>query len=304
MKHLLFCSLLAATPVSLQAAPAATVSPLARMEVAVAAQEKRAELLRSEIKAADARIEARVDSLVTALSPIGDSKDSNTKVTRMKAQTIEALRKNISYYQGKRATLVEELRQPKLQLTEEQKRRGIQIFDEHCEKRVAQILQLQKSLPTEKDYARYKATGESWGGGTNYAVNEDYRQNKKVSAVTNAQRKSVSDGLRKSIERLEDQNRKLKGSNGPADEIAKNDALITERRKQLAVALAPVETPTRVIGGKEAADLDKALSTSIADLRGEFTTLFADYHTLIQELSTLNKSRAALAAAKAKPKVP
>ncbi|MGA7215299.1 MAG: hypothetical protein WBX20_13935, partial [Terrimicrobiaceae bacterium] len=98
----------------------------------------------------------------------------------------------------------------------------------------------------------------------------------------------------------EQQNRTLKAQNAPAEEIAKNDALIAERRRQLATALVPVETPTRAIGSKEAADLDKALKTEIADLNRDFNTLFARYHALIQEVSAVNAARAGLAAAKAK----
>jgi cell division protein FtsB len=166
---------------------------------------------------------------------------------------------------------------------------------------VAQILQLQKSLPTEKDYDRYKASGSNWTG-TSYELNEDYVQNKKLTAVTNSQRKEITEGLRKSIARLEQQNRTLQSKGAPAEEIQKNEALIAERKKQLAVALAPVETPTKQIGGKEAADLDKALNTAIADLKDEFTTLFSRYHTLVRELSSLNRKKDYLAAAKAKAK--
>ena len=59
-----------------------------------------------------------------ALRAIGDSKDSRTKVARMKEQTIEGLKKNIGYFQTKRAALQEELRRPTLRLTDEQKRKG------------------------------------------------------------------------------------------------------------------------------------------------------------------------------------
>ncbi len=291
-------ALLIASATLAAAAPAYTIP---QMEASIAARENRTELLREEIKATDTRIEARVDSIVKALTLIGDSNDSKTKVARMKTQTIEALKKNIAYYQTKRATLVEELRKPTLKLTPEQKQRGIDVFDARCEKRVAQILLIQKSLPTEKDYDRYKATGDSWYG-TNYALNEDYAQNNKLSNVTNKQRDSIAAGLRKSIERLEQQNRKLKTSGAPSGEIAENDSLIAARREQLKVALAPVETPTRQIGGKEAADLDKALQTAIGDLRGEFNSLFGGYNSLIKELSALNKSRDILAAAKARAK--
>ncbi len=284
---------------SLHAAPASP-SP-AQWETALTAREQRAALLRDELKALDARIEGRIDVIVEALRAIGDSKDSRTKVARMKEQTIEALKKNIGYYQTKRAALQEEMRRPTLRLTDEQKRQGIAVFDERMEKRVAQILAVQKSLPAHKDYERYKVTGSNDRGAT-YAVNEDHRQNQRVTSYTNAQRKEIEDGLRRSIARIEQQSRALKAQNAPAAEIAKNNALLAERRQQLAGSLAPTETATRDIGQKEALNLDKALQTAIAELRKDFTTLFAGYSAYLQELSAVNQTREALAAAK--PKTP
>jgi hypothetical protein len=271
----------------------------AQWEAALTAREQRTALLRDELKALDTRIEGRIGTLIGALQSIGDSKDSRTKVARMKEQTIEALKKNIGYFQTKRAALQEELRRPTLRLTEEQKRKGLAVFDERIEKRVGEILAVQKSLPAHKDYERYRATGSDWTG-TTYAMNEDYRQNQRLTAYTNSQRKEIEEGLRRSIARIEQQNRALKTANAPAEEIAKNDALIAERRRQLAVALSPVATPTRAIGQKEALDLDKALQIAIGELRKDFTTLFARYSAYLQELSAVNQTRDALAAAKQK----
>jgi hypothetical protein len=293
---------------TLAAQPNSAPPQIAQWESMLAAREQRASLLRDELKALDARIEARVDSLVHALRSIGDSKDSRTKVARMKEQNIDALQRNIEYYRYKRAALQEELRRPTVNLTEEQKRRGIAVFDARIEKRVAQILQLQKSLPTHKDYARYNATGSNWAG-TTYTVNQDHIQNQQLTGVSNRQRREVEEGLRKSIERLEQNNRGLRAQMNAspyaanakeiAKEIAKNDALITERRKQIATALMPAETSTRAVGLKEAMDLDRALNTAIAELRRDLTTLFARYNALIPELSAINATRAAIAAAKA-----
>ena len=271
----------------------------AQYEAALAAREQRTALLRDELKALDTRIEGRVDTIIGALQSIGDSKDSRTKVARMKEQTIEALKKNIGYYQTKRAALQEEMRRPTMRLTDEQKRNGIAAFDARIEKRVAQILAVQKSLPAHQDYERYKVTGSDWNG-TTYAVNEDHRQNQRVTAYTNSQRKEVEEGLRRSIARIEQQNRALKAQGAPAEEIAKNDALLAERRQQLITALSPASTPTREIGQKEALNLDKAMQTAIGELRNDFTTLFARYSAYLQELSAANQTRDALAAAKAK----
>ncbi len=286
-------------PAAKPAAPAPSLT-IPQMEAAVTAHEKRTELLRAELKELDGRIESRVKSLVDALTLIGDTKDSGTKVARMKASTIDALKKNLEYYQRQRANLMTELKKPTTVLTTEQRQKAIDAVDERCERRVAQILQIQKSLPTEKDYERYKASGSNWTG-TSYELNQDYVQNKKLTAVTNEQRKEITEGLRKSIARLEQQNRTLKTKGAPDEEIQKNEALIAERKQQLAVALAPVETPTKKIGGTEAADLDKALQTAIGDLKDEFTTLFVRFNTLVKETSSLNRKREYLAAAKAKP---
>jgi hypothetical protein len=282
---------------SLQAAP--PVSTTAQWEAAVVAREQRVKLLHDELKELDSRIEGRVDVIVGALRSIGDSKDSRTKVARMKEDTIERLTKSISYYQTKRATLLEELRKPTLRLTEEQKRKGVAAFDARIDKRVTQILTVQKSLPGHKDYARYNATGSDWNGNTTYEDNEDYRQNQRVTAHTDMQRKDVVKKLEESIKRLEQQSRALKASNAPAPEISRNEQLLAERRKQRAEALKPTASATRGVGKNEAHDLDKALQTAISELSYDFTTLFARYSAYLRELSDLNRARAALAA---KPK--
>jgi len=290
---------------SLQAAPASSTtapasSNTAKWEAAVAAHEQRVALLHDELQALDTRIEGRVDVILGALRAIGDSKDSRTKVARMKEQTIDGLKKNIGYYQTKRAHLQEELRKPTFALTAEQKRKGVDAIDARIEKRIAQILAVQKSLPTHKDYERHKATGTDWYGNTSYVDNEDYEQNRRLTGHTDIQRKEIVEDLRRSIARIEHQSRDLKSRNAPAPEIARNDQLLAERRKQLATALAPTETPTRSIGKREAHDLDKALQTAISELGKDFNTLFARYSAYVRELSDLNRARAALAA---KPKV-
>jgi predicted nucleic acid-binding Zn-ribbon protein len=127
--HILAAAFLATVQPSAYAVSAPPA--VAQWEASLAAQEQRAGLLRDELKALDTRIEERIATIVGALRVIGDSKDSRTKVARMKEQTIEALKKNIGYYQNKRAALQEEMRRPTLRLAEEQKRKGIAVFDGH-----------------------------------------------------------------------------------------------------------------------------------------------------------------------------
>src|SRR6478752_6238112 len=91
-------------------------------------RQQRVDLLRDEIKQTDARVESRLDVLVETLKSISDSKDSRTKVARMKEDTGKRLMKTITYYDQKRSALKEELRSPRLQLTVEEKRKMIAIF--------------------------------------------------------------------------------------------------------------------------------------------------------------------------------
>jgi len=302
-------ALLATVTVALATSPTAAPPNIAQLEAALAAREERVNLLRDEIKSLDARIETRGDALLGALRSIGDSKDSRTKVARMKEETIEALRRNIRYYLTKRAALEEELRRPTINLTVEQKRRIIAGFDARIEKRVGQILDLLKSLPTHKDYDRYTSEGSTWVGPA-YRPNEDYIQNQRLGTIATRLRREIEDGLRTSIARLEQNNRTLRvqvsAAPNPAyakdlaAEIAKNDALINERRKQIEIILSFVPTPTRPIGQKEAIDFDRARNLTIAELRTDFYTLFARYNALIPELGDINTIRATVAAAKAR----
>lgn len=269
-------------------------------------RQQRVDLLRDEIKQTDARIESRLDVIVNTLQTIGDSKDSRTKVTRMKEETGKRLAKTITYYDQKRAALQEELRNPRLNLTPEEKRKFIAIFDAKIEKRTKQILDLNKSMPPSKDYERYKATGGGGWYGTEYERNEEFEQNRRMTAHSNTQRDAIIKQLDASIARLDRHNRTLQSqlaaTTDPvqrktlAGEIAKNDALIATRRQQKLETLKPSDIAVHTVALKEAMDMDKALQTAVSDLRRDFTTLFERYNSFLLELSSLHATEAALAA--------
>ena len=180
------------------APPKAPVPIIAQWEAVLAARERRANLIRDEIKAMDSRIEARGDALLESLRIIADSKDSRSKVARMKEATIEGIRNNIEYYRSKRAALKEELRRPTLNLTDAEKRTMMDAFDVRIEKRIGQIIEMLKSLPTHKDYERYTVKGSNWIGPV-YAVNEDYVQNQRLVTITNRLKREIEADLLQGI---------------------------------------------------------------------------------------------------------
>lgn len=269
------------------------------------AQEKRTDLLLDEIKAIDSRIEDQVDSLLQTLRMVGDSKDSRTKVSRMKQDTIERLQRSITYYQQKRAWLQEEMRRPTFNLTADEKRRIIARFDERIEKRVKQILEMNKSLPTHQDYERYKTTSTTWDGSVVYTESEDYKQNQRLTSHTNTQRDKIIKSLQTSIDRLDRQNRSLAELQTRAanpeyrlaciEEQRKNDELLKARRAQLNEVFTSPALPTKPISGSEAQALDRTMQQAIGSLKRDFTTLFQRYTVWLGEQSATNNLKAALA---------
>ncbi len=223
----------------------------------------------------------------------------------MKESIGKGLMKTITYYDQKRAALKEELRNPRLRLTKSEKEKMISIFDDRIAKRTAQILALYKSMPEFEDQERYRATGGGWWG-TEYERNRDFEQNRRMTSHGNKQRDAIVKQLDASLARLDRQNRTLKtklaATADPVEratlneELAKNDALVAERRKQRLETLMPGGTAARKVALNEAMDLDKAMQTAIKELNSEFTTLFQRYNTFINELSALHSTETALAA--------
>jgi hypothetical protein len=270
-------------------------------------REKRADLVLSELRAADDRIEDTIDHVLDTLKLVGDSKDSRTKVARLKEQTIGALQKNIAFYQQKRAGMLEELRRPTLHLTVEEKQRYVAKLDARIEKRVQQVLEVAKSMPTHKDYEQYTPVAGAWGG-TNMVLNEDYKQNRRLTLHTDGQRDDILKGLQRSIDKIDQQNRSLQAqipkATNPAyikmlqEEMAKNDALLKTRRAQIYEMQTSMETVTRPVSGKEAQNLDMSLRRTVDTLRRDFTTLFGRISSYITERSSVNAAKAALEAVK------
>lgn len=299
--------LLAGMTTGLEAQAPAAQPDKAHLKAQVDAREKRADLMRDELLAADARIEATVDRIVETLKMVGDSKDSRTKVARLKEDTVKRLAKNMEFYQRKRAELQEQLRRPTLNLSLEEKQRAIAKVDARMEKRVQQILELNKSMPTHKDYEKYKAIDNGWYG-TTFAVNEDYKQNQRLMTHTNSQRGKILEGLQKSVDKLDRQNRSLQESMTRAtseahrkllqDEITRNEQLLKERRTQIADMAKPTLDSSRPISGKEAQNMDMALRRTVDSLQRELATLFQRYSVYIQERASVNTAKAALAAMK------
>lgn len=292
-----------APPAVASVAPAP--SALVILKARLAAQSRRAALLGGEIHNADQRIESRFDDLLTTLRTVGDSKDSHTKVTRMKEETLASLQQAITYYQQKRAWLEEQMVRPTFNLTQTQKQSISNDFEERIEKRVKQIVDLYKTFPTHQDFERYKTAGHYRFGGVRYVDSEDYRENLRLTSQTDTVRKKLIKDMQANIDRLDQENRTLADLAGSAttpelrevygDEQRKNGELRGVLKQDLDAILSGPEIPGRPISGQEAQALDKIIKHSIDALQSEFTLLFSRYADWLTAASAVNTLRAQVA---------
>ena len=274
------------------------------LNVRLHGQMHRASVLGDEIHNADLRIESRFDDLLATLRTIGDSKDSHTKVTRMKEDTIASLQQSITYYQQKRAWLEEQMVRPTFNLTQVQKQSISNDFEERIEKRIKQIVDLYKTFPKHEEFARYKVGGYNSFGGVSYVDSEDYRQNLRLSSQTDTLRNKLIKDMQSNIERLEQENRTLAdmGSNAPnpelrevyGDEQRKNEELRGVLKQDLDIVFSSPGSPGRPVSGQEAQGLDKMIKHSIDSLQSDFTLLFTRYADWLTAASAVNTLRAAV----------
>ena len=180
---------------------------VANLETHIAQREQRLAEWRKDIQELDARIEKRVDELVKMLAGITDSQESRMRVSQLKKESIEGLKRGIQMYVAKRKEVREKVR------TGDDSALGdLEKFDQRIIKRVDQITELAKSIPTHSDVDKYESTGRSYWNGyydENSRITEEWRQNRRDSLQSDKQRDDVAKALRETLERLDQRRRSL-----------------------------------------------------------------------------------------------
>lgn len=264
----------------------------------VAQREERIGELANEILTLDKRLEARVDGIVKMLSEVKDSNESKTRVARSKEEAIAALKRTIDAYVAKRSEIREQMRTSDSPSDREALAGDVKRFDSRISKRVDQIVDLTKSFTQHEDFKKYESTGGGgfWNGTyfDNTRINEDWKQNRRETKYTDAQRKQLTDALRGSIENLKQREAALKAklAANPGDaekdfyvlERQEIESLLDQRQKQLVEVIQPEAQPdTKPLGQEQAYQLDRLLEDSRRDLADDFNTILSRYSALIRE---------------------
>jgi hypothetical protein len=300
------------------AAPAVLADPAAKLksiEKQVASSQDRIRKLESELRTVDARIEKRVTKAVDTLKLLGDSRDSGNKVTNLKMDVIDFMRRQISDYSRRRAQLRASLDNPGMVIPAATVQADIQKIDQRIDHRIEQVAALGGSFATHQDYDKYDVHDNgNWYGGTSYQLNEDYVQNRKATTRANQARGKLTSAIDENIKRLEFFNRSLKtrmagqtaaGQERLQADITRNEALIQTLQGKRVELLVPSPQNLRALGSKEAQSINLRLKETAAEIRRDQNTLTGTYNNLNAERARLAPLSAALTALqKAAPATP
>ena len=281
---------------------------VANLELHIAQREARLAEWAKDIQVLDVRIEKRVDELVKMLAGLRDSQESRTKVTQMKKEAIEGLKRGIEMYVQKRKQVRELVRTGDTAATGD-----LDKFDVRIIKRVDQIAELTKSIPTHHDVAKYESEGGDYWNGYYYEstrISEDWKQNRRDATGADQVRDETTKALRETLERLDQRRRSL------TDLLANRN--LTPAAKQLYVTelgqidayqdhinaqLREVTTASggggQAIGRDQAHDIEDLIDDARKDLREDVARLFQAYDRFVKGRTYIEGLKENLAARKA-----
>jgi uncharacterized coiled-coil protein SlyX len=303
IRNLLLGGLAAVIPVAAltaeETAPAVNEIEARRQSVVdlenhIAQREQRLAEWSKDIVDLNARIEKRVDELVKLLAGLRDSEDSRRRVTEIKKDAIEGLQRGIDLYVEKRKEIREMVR-----TGSDEALGDLGKIDQHIIKRVDQIAELAKSIPTHQDVDKYESDGGSyrsyWGGyHESTQVSEEWKQNRRDASASDVQRKQITEALKKGIERIEDRRRSLKsqlGQKGLTEsakllyqtELGQADAYQDHLESQLREIVAGGGAGGgRAVGLEQAQDIENMIGDARMDLREDVARLFRSYDQFVR----------------------
>ena len=280
---------------------------VANLETHIAQREARLAEWAKDIQVLDARIEKRVDELVKMLAGLRDSQESRTKVTQMKKEAIEGLKRGIEMYVQKRKETRELVRTGDTAATGD-----LDKFDVRIIKRVDQIAELTKSIPTHQDVAKYESEGGDYWNGYYYEntrISEEWKQNRRDTTGGDQVRDETTKALRETLERLDQRRRSL------ADLMANRN--LTPAAKQLYMTelgqidayqdhinaqLREITTASggggQAVGRDQAHDIENLIDDARKDLREDVARLFQSYDRFVKGRAYIEGLKENLAARK------
>jgi len=282
-------ALVSAPPLAAQALTDAMLNSQIRL------REARVEAKQELLQATDARLEKGIADLVGLLQSANDSPETRIRVTLLKEQVAKSLAKSIGYYRTKRQATRAALERRDLGYDPADLRQGLALLDERIEKRIAQIVELTRSLEVSADFEKYLVEyddDDGWDDNKHYRINEDWAQNRRVTALTDQDRRQVSEALAENIAELDRRERDLKSrlanATGTPKELLEEDLADVRRRQGIRASQAselsiPTAEATVSVDLQRARELQALVKDVSNDLREDFFDIFRLYNGVLAE---------------------
>lgn len=276
---------------------------IANLEIHIAQREQRLTEWGKDIVELDARIEKRVDELVKLLSGMNDSASPGGKVSELKQEAIAGLKRGMDAYAGKRREVAENIRSGDTASAGD-----LDKFDERINKRVDQIAELTKSVPTQQDSGNVESDGASYWNGyffENIRLSEEGKQKARAAASKNSS-EDTAKSLKQGIERLDKRRASLRSLLSKrktqaekqlySRELGKLDAYKDHLKEQLRdVTMASVQDG-KPIATEPTHDIAQLLDDARGDLREDVSRLFRTYDQFARGRTYVSQLKANLAA--------
>lgn len=275
----------------------------------LAMREKRLAEVAGEIRERGQATDKKIGELVDMLAGLKDSQSSKRRISEVKGEAIAGLKNMLAVYKRERNAIVQKLRSDESAPSEDLKK-DMATIDALTEKRVAQILELVKSMPGGEDIAKYEQDSSYESNGVYYEnsrISEEWRQNRRDRVQSEKQRREVQDALKKAVDDLESRrntlNAQLTGGklSDSEKEIFEQELdhvtkLVGVRKSQLLEVTAPSNAGEVGASKDEADDLKQMFRDARSDIGEDFSKTVRLYHTAAAEREKIHEVKENLAA--------
>jgi hypothetical protein len=265
-------------------------------------RQKRLDEVAAEIRQRGQKMDEQIESLVKILTSVKDSQDSKRRISQLKAEAVGGLKRMIQVYKTERAKVLEQLRSdggaPVEALSKD-----MDTIDKLVEKRANDIIELVKSMPGGEDVQKYETESDyTYRNGVTYEnsrVSEEWRQNRRDKVQSEKGRREVQQALEKAITDLESRRDAIAagiaaGGLSASDkelreeELARTNALLAERKTQLAEVRLPSAAPSDTASKNEADDMKDLFESARRDVADAFTKTIQLYHQAAAERTKIH----------------
>lgn len=282
----------------------------------VADQEVRVDTFSKEFFDLNTQIESKIESVVKHVASFSDSKETKTRVTRLKKMVMEDLMTSMKAIQQVRSNNLQNLGRLPSYREEGAELRG-DVVDKKLKERMEMVMELSASLYEHQDVAKYetyvRGTDRDGDLKIDRKVSDEYTQNRKSASNSNQAKKEILKNMEDVKFKVTQQVNHMKAEQHRAmgtvlatqyeDEIARKSEMLTliyEKIEEVKSSSGSGAETESIGTLSDAMQLEKDVQSAVEELRAANGALRQKGLELEQAMSLLNHQRDVLAKSEGK----